>query len=86
MGGDEFIAILQHVDETWMKEKMKEFADNVLRKNQEDPQLHLSIAYGYAFGNESEEKDIEKVYQIADNRMYEHKKATKNKEKAEKKL
>ena len=77
MGGDEFVAILQHVDEAWMEEKMKEFIEHVGRKNQEDPGMYLSIACGYAFGKESEEKDIEKVYQIADNRMYENKKAAK---------
>ena len=77
MGGDEFVVILQHVNEAWMEEKMKEFAEHVGRKNQEDPGMHLSIACGYAFGKESEEKDIEKVYQIADNRMYENKKAAK---------
>lgn len=77
MGGDEFIAILQHVDEVWMKEKMKEFHGNMERKNQEDEELHLSIAYGYAFGKETKEKDIEKVYQMADKRMYANKQAAK---------
>lgn len=80
MGGDEFIAILQHVDEVWMKERMKVFHANMERKNQEDTGLHLSIAYGYAFGKETEEKDIEKVYQVADNRMYENKQAAKKTE------
>lgn len=80
MGGDEFVAILEHVDEAWMEEKIKEFAENIARKNQEDRELHLSIAYGFAFGTEVEEKDIEKVYQIADNRMYENKKAAKRAE------
>lgn len=82
MGGDEFIAILQHVDGAWMEEKMKEFALYIARKNEEDPEIQLSIAYGYAFGTESKEKDIEKVYQIADNRMYENKNETKRKEKS----
>lgn len=82
MGGDEFIAILQHVDEAWMEERMKEFALHIARKNEEDPEIQLSIAYGYAFGTESKEKDIEKVYQIADNRMYENKKEAKRKEKS----
>lgn len=81
MGGDEFIVILQHVDEAWMEEKMKEFALHIARKNEEDPEIQLSIAYGYAFGTESKEKDIEKVYQIADNRMYENKNEAKRKEK-----
>ena len=80
MGGDEFVAIVQHVDEAWMEEKIKEFAENIAGKNQEDRELHLSIAYGYAFGTETGEKDIEKVYQIADNRMYENKKAAKRAE------
>ena len=37
---------------------MKEFAENVVRKKQEVPEMHLSIAYGYAFGTESEEKEM----------------------------
>lgn len=61
---------------------MKEFALHIVRKNEEDPEIQLSIACGYAFGTESKEKDIEKVYQIADNRMYENKKEAKRKEKS----
>ena len=47
------------------------------RKNKEDTELGLSIAYGYALSYEMEEKNIEKIYRIADNRMYENKRNVK---------
>ena len=36
----------------------------------------MSMAYGYACGSQNEQ-DIEKLYQLADNRMYQHKEKMK---------
>ncbi len=76
MGGDEFLAVVNTSDPGRMAELMELFQRNVARKNGENGNLHLSIACGYAFGKESGQ-DIEKVYQEADNRMYENKKQIK---------
>lgn len=55
---------------------MERFQENVRRKNQQITDLDLSIACGFALGNETGQ-EIEKVYQRADNRMYENKKEMK---------
>ena len=79
MGGDEFIAILKISRKEDIEELIKEFLANIAKKNKEELDVELSISYGYVMGHEVEEKNIEKIYQIADNRMYENKKAYKMK-------
>lgn len=76
MGGDEFVAVIGTADEEKMVSLMKEFAQNIARKNRVIKDLNMSIAYGYASGSQSD-SDIEKVYQTADDRMYEKKKQMK---------
>lgn len=76
MGGDEFIAIVETDDPPKISAIIGEFQDNIQRKNEEIPDLHLSIAYGYASCS-PKEYNIEKIYQIADDRMYENKQAMK---------
>ena len=46
------------------------------KKNAEIENLDMSMAYGYACGSQNEQ-DIEKLYQLADNRMYQHKEKMK---------
>lgn len=76
MGGDEFIAIAGTGDSAKISAMMEEFQSCINEKNQAIPDLHLSIAYGYASCS-PKEYNIEKIYQIADNRMYAHKQETK---------
>lgn len=76
MGGDEFIAILNTSVQNEIDELMENFQSNICRKNQEIENLNMSIAYGYASCND-QKYDIEKLYQIADNYMYENKKKMK---------
>ncbi|MDE6602935.1 MAG: GGDEF domain-containing protein [Lachnospiraceae bacterium] len=77
MGGDEFIAIVETDDSGKISSMIGEFRSGILRKNEEIPDLHLSIAYGYASCS-PKECNIEKIYQLADDRMYENKQAIKN--------
>lgn len=77
MGGDEFIAIVETDDPAKISSIIGEFQSNIQQKNEEIPDLHLSIAYGYASCS-PKEYNIEKIYQIADDRMYENKQAMKN--------
>lgn len=77
MGGDEFIAILPTSQKSEIEKMTEEFSSNICKKNQKQKDLNLSISYGYALSCELEEKNIEKLYQIADGRMYEHKKEYK---------
>ncbi|MDE7476663.1 MAG: GGDEF domain-containing protein [Lachnospiraceae bacterium] len=76
MGGDEFVAIIQTADETKLTSLMQQFVENIDQKNRTVQDLNMSIAYGYASGSQSN-SDIEKVYQIADDNMYEKKKQMK---------
>lgn len=76
MGGDEFIAIARTGEPDKISSMMEEFQSCINEKNQAIPDLHLSIAYGYASCS-PKEYNIEKIYQIADNRMYAHKQAMK---------
>lgn len=77
MGGDEFVAVIGTADEEKLNTLMEDFVQNIDRKNRVIKDLNMSIAYGYASGSQSD-SDIEKVYQIADDRMYEKKKQMKN--------
>lgn len=76
MGGDEFIAVLRTSDRDKVRELTEQFQENICKKNRQMEDLNMSIACGFALGNEMEQ-EIEKVYQRADNRMYDNKKEMK---------
>lgn len=76
VGGDEFVAVIGTAEEEGLASLMEQFQQNIDRKNRAVKDLNMSIAYGYASGSQSD-SDIEKVYQIADDRMYEKKKQMK---------
>ena len=78
MGGDEFIAIIETSDQEEINRLKELFRTNIEQKNKEITDLNMSIAYGYASCN-PKEYNIEKIYQIADNHMYETKKQMKQK-------
>lgn len=76
MGGDEFIAIIETDDFEEISAMIGEFQNNIRKKNEEIPDLNLSIAFGYASCS-PKEYNIEKIYHIADGKMYENKQAMK---------
>lgn len=76
MGGDEFISVLQLSDQEKVASLLGQFRENIRKKNSEVRELDMSIACGCACAGEGGD-DIEKVYQAADNRMYENKKQMK---------
>lgn len=76
MGGDEFAAVLEISDESQVMILASNLHKNINRKNAEIENLDMSMAYGYACGSQ-DEQEIEKLYQLADNRMYEHKEKMK---------
>lgn len=76
MGGDEFIAIIETADPEKISSIIVEFRNKIQQKNEEIPNLNLSIAFGYASCN-PKEYNIEKIYQLADDRMYENKQQMK---------
>lgn len=75
-GGDEFVAVIRTDDEGEVISLMERFQQNIARKNHTVKNLNMSIAYGYASGSQSD-CDIDKVYQAADDHMYEKKKQMK---------
>ncbi len=76
MGGDEFIAVITTSDPVKVNALMQDFQDNIARKNEQVKGLHMSIACGFASAG-TQETDIDRIYQLADDRMYENKKQMK---------
>lgn len=77
MGGDEFIAIIESNDRAEIEQLIEKFNEGVEEENKKNPDLGLSISYGYAVNDELQGETPEKVYQLADKRMYECKKRKK---------
>lgn len=73
MGGDEFIAILTTSDVTKINTLIDKFTQLIADKNVKHPNLNLSISYGFATCDEINDNAIEKVCQLADERMYNYK-------------
>lgn len=76
VGGDEFISVLRFSDQGKIASLLEQFRENIRKKNSQVRELDMSIACGCACAREGGD-DIEKVYQVADNRMYENKKQMK---------
>lgn len=83
MGGDEFIAILNTSNQKDIDHLIDAFHENIAMKNQEYSDLDLSISCGYTICGEGNIHNIEKLYRIADTRMYENKKQYKERRKAQ---
>lgn len=77
IGGDEFISILHTTVNEEITRLLAQFQAAVEWKNREITNLNMSIAYGYASCS-MQEHNIDKVYQMADDRMYEKKKQMKS--------
>lgn len=77
IGGDEFISILSTEDTTYVEALLEKLNQRVDETNQSIPEMNLSISYGYATRSESGARVTEQVYQLSDDRMYEHKRIYK---------
>ncbi|MBQ5851005.1 MAG: diguanylate cyclase, partial [Lachnospiraceae bacterium] len=75
--GDEFIAIIENDNIEFIEKLIKTFKDNIKEVNEKKPDLGLSISYGYATNTELEGARYEKVYHVADERMYVYKQEVK---------
>ena len=80
MGGDEFIAIVSNNNKSGIEELLERFNVFIEELNEENDGLNLSISYGYATSDELMGESPEKVYQLADKRMYECKRKGKERE------
>lgn len=77
MGGDEFIVIIENADTEYIDNLLVKFEENIKKVNVQKPDLRLSISYGYATSTEVSGESSEKVYHIADERMYAYKQKVK---------
>jgi len=76
MGGDEFLLIYLNESEEKVRERIKRVEEKC-REISRDAIYNLTFAYGLAISPEKTERNAEQIYQLADARMYEMKKAMK---------
>lgn len=72
-GGDEFIGVIRGVskrDETKIVELLSSIDSTLEKASAKDKSLNYSVAYGYAFSSEGK---LDRVKELADERMYEDK-------------
>lgn len=74
LGGDEFIVIMDKCEKEQVENLLKTF-DRRMKEN------NISMAYGYAMATELEIRNTSKAYQLADERMYKHKRQIKSQNK-----
>ena len=77
MGGDEFIAIIENDNTEFIDRLLGKLDKNIQEVNERKHDLNLSISYGYATNTELEGGSSERVYQLADERMYAYKQEVK---------
>lgn len=77
MGGDEFIAIIENVNTEFIDNLLVKLDENIQEVNNKKPNFGLSISYGYATSTELNGANCERIYQVADERMYAYKKEVK---------
>ena len=76
-GGDEFVVIADYAEDKAIDEMIETMTSSAEDYNEkEKPPIPLAIAYGYA-PYDPEKDDFDDVEILADQRMYEHKKAMK---------
>ena len=66
-GGDEFAAIMQNTSIEDVRERIERFLETTKRED-------ISVSVGYAFECEMHTGSFDKMWKLADKRMYEHKK------------
>ena len=75
VGGDEFVVVAIHVNREEAENILKNWQEGLAELNRQDDGIRCEIACGFAFGGE--DYDLDEIFQNADNRMYEDKKALK---------
>ena len=75
VGGDEFIVVALHVDRAEAERIRTEWEQGLAELNRQDDGIPCEIACGFAFGGE--DHDMDEIFDSADRRMYEDKKARK---------
>lgn len=76
MGGDEFVVVLRKLPDNRLNKIMKKFHD-CLTKSEKKYGTKISVAYGSASNRDPVELSAKRIYEIADEKMYEMKKQSR---------
>lgn len=81
MGGDEFIVIIEALGRVKVEKLIEDLQYNIEAANKEQEKFKYSVSYGFANSREIASSDgfvnSRKVYELADERMYEYKRKQK---------
>lgn len=77
IGGDEFVVFIPDMKNIAIRELTEQLEKEIERVNGNNPQLHLSTAYGFCTHDQYPDCDSRKIYRKADAVMYENKVAMK---------
>lgn len=77
IGGDEYVVFIRNSEEVDINLLTKQLEAEIRRTNSENPDLNLSIAYGYCSHNEYKDLNSRHIYRKADALMYDMKTAMK---------
>ncbi len=75
IGGDEFLVLLNSIAKEELDGMLKSLDEMLLKLDEIDQEINHSVSYGYAYRSETEERDTHSVFMLADQRMYDYKKA-----------
>jgi len=76
-GGDEFIAIVHHASQNGMKQMVKDLQSEVDRFNEDEENVKISFAYGWALSADYAHCTLRMLFDKADRHMYENKQRSK---------
>ena len=76
-GGDEFIAVLRNIEIRDVEAILKRIKDRVQQHNDNNKNIFISYAYGFAHSDQMNGEDTDRLLNRADNNMYANKKEYK---------
>lgn len=76
-GGDEFIAIVHNANKNSMKQIMKDLQSEVDRFNEDEENVKISFAFGWALSTDYAHCTLRMLFDKADRHMYENKQRSK---------
>ena len=75
VGGDEFLFIADSIAKEKVEELLSQLDTKLTELDKEDSNINHSASHGFAFRSESDSKDTHSVFMMADQRMYNNKRA-----------
>ena len=75
IGGDEFLVLIKHATPEELDKRLADLDRRLLELDKQVPDVNHSVSYGYAFRHEAKDKDTHSVFMLADQRMYDYKRA-----------